>query len=121
MIELWIERADVNVDLLDAQLREVSEEGFYGLSTGRGGVTLYISDTLDTEQRQQLIDIARAHDATALTPQQQAALARYEMLEQGRADEALDMAAYAQSSVEIHTLAQKIAWLEQELRDLRGI
>jgi hypothetical protein len=121
MRDVWIERSDVNIELLDAQLRAAGRDLFYGFSAQRGGVTLYMSDDITTEQRGQLLEIARAHDATQLTPQQQADLVRDKVLEQGRADEVLDMTQYAASTPEIQALAQKIVWLEQELRDLRGI
>lgn len=121
MKAIWIERREVNVELLDAQLREVGKDSFYGLSTGRGGVTLYVSEEIEDKAREALMEIARAHDATRLTPQQQEAHDRQRMLEWSRADAALDLSAYVESSPEIHALAHKVAWLEQELRDLRGM
>lgn len=121
MLEIWIERADVNVELLDSQLRSVGSDLFYGFSAQQGGITLYMSNDVSSDLREQLEQMARDHDATQLTPQQQAAIARQEMLAQGRAAAPLDLADYAASSVEIQALASKIAWLEQEMRDLRGL
>lgn len=121
MIEMKIDRIDVNVELLDAQLRAAAGEHFYGLSLQSGGVTLYVSDTISPDVQKTLGHLARQHDATQMTPQQEAYTARQTKLAQGRARQPLDEKEYEASPPVIQALAAKIAWLEQELRDLRGV
>jgi hypothetical protein len=121
MIEMKIERADVNVELLDAQLRAAAGEHFYGLSLQRGAVLLYLSDAISPDTQQTLGRIARQHDATQVTPKQQAEAERKIALEQGRTRVPIDEKQYEGSPALIQALAAKIAWLEQEIRDLRGV
>jgi len=72
MIDLKIERDDVNVELLDAQLRSIGGDLFYGLSAQRGGLILYVSENASDTLRKQIMQAARQHDATQMTPEQQA-------------------------------------------------
>jgi hypothetical protein len=121
MIELKIERIDVNVELLDAQLRAVGADQFYGLSLQSGAVILYLSDTTPSNVQNTLSRLTRQHDATQLTPQQEARAIRQRQIEQGRTRQPLDEKQYDSSPALIQALAAKIAWLEQEVRDLRGV
>src|SRR4051794_29312726 len=84
MLDLKIERDDVNVELLDAQLRAIGGDLFYGLSAQRGGITLYISESVPDDIRKKLMQAARQHDATQMTPEQQAALERQAVITQER-------------------------------------
>lgn len=121
MIEMKIERTDINVELLDSQLRAAGGADFYGLSLQRGGVILYVSDAISAEAQRTLGSIARQHDATQVTPQQQAQAERKVVLEQGRTRAPIDEKQYEGSPALMQALAAKIAWLEQEVRDLRGV
>jgi hypothetical protein len=121
MIELKIERVDVNVELLDAQLRALGDNLFYGLSIQRNSVILYLNDAASSDLQKTLAHAARQHDSTQMTPQQEAHAARQSQIEQGRTQTPLDAARYADSPTLIQALAAKIAWLEQEMRDLRGL
>ena len=121
MIDVKIERTDVNLELLDAQLRTVGGESFHGLSADRVGVTLHLSDATPANLQKALERIVRQHDATQMTPQQEARAARQTQIEQGRTHAPLDKTRYTDSPALIQALAEKIAWLEQEMRDLRGV
>jgi hypothetical protein len=121
MLEFRIDRSDVNVELLDAQLRAAGGALVYGLSAQRGGVTIYVNEAMPPELRKQLEQIARTHDATQMTPEQKALTERHAMLEQGRTDVPLSVDDFKASDPASQALARKIAWLEQEIRDLRGL
>ena len=121
MIELKIERIDVNIELLDAQLRAVAAEMFYGLSLQQGSVVLYLNESASSDLQKTLGRIVRQHDASELTPQQEAQAVRQTRLAQGRTRSPLDEKQYEGSPAIIQALAAKIAWLEQEIRDLRNV
>lgn len=121
MLELWIERPDINVELLDAQLRAIGAGSFYGLSAQRGGVILYMNDSTPVDLQKSLARVAQQHDAAQMTPKQEAQAARQSRLEEERTNLPLDEKHYEGSPALIKAMAAKIAWLEQEVRDLRGV
>jgi hypothetical protein len=121
MIEVWIDRSDVNIELLDAQLRAVGGDLVYGVSTQRGGVMVYISEAMSEKMRKQLAQIVRTHDSTQMTPQQEIAAERYTLLQEARSDAPLSTEDFNGADTLTRALAKKIAWLEQEIRELRGL
>ncbi len=121
MIELKVERNDVNVELLDAQLRAIGGDAFYGLSVQRGGITLCVSETASDTVQKQLMQAARQHDAAQVTDQQKAETERADILLERRKEPLLNPEEYVTSDALLRALADKVAWLEQEVRDLRGL
>lgn len=115
--------AAVNVPALDKALRDVLGATVFGVSYNGEEVTVHLADSATTAQLGQARSIALAHDPTQLTPDQQAEAARKVKLEQTRSDFGaadIDLAAYGSQPALIQKMAQKIAWLEQEITELRG-
>jgi len=123
MKELNLSKSPINPSLLDSELRSSLGDAFLGLSTRPGEVVLFLEESLSGELLQQAQSIVMNHDASALSPEQQAALERQQALEAGRQANAepLDSSDFAASAQDVQTLAARLAWLELELRDLRGL
>ena len=122
MQDITIARNNVNVEALDAELQAALGNLSRGVSTGPYGVMVHLDDRATEAQIAQVQAIVEDHDPSVLTPEQQARQqrqARLETLRQTRG-EALDPADYGGQDAPIQTLAQKLAWLEQEVIDLRG-
>lgn len=103
MREITIQRETINFEALDGALRAALGEQLVGMSTGPSGVTVYLTDNASDEQEQQA-EIERQQQLAELreTNSEPFALGNYD----------------AQPSL-IQELAQRIAWLEQEIADLR--
>ncbi len=108
-----------NLPKLDEELKASLPDLVHGVS-GRGkAVTVHLDDQATDSDVQTARDVVAAHDPTQLTVDQQDA----QQLEQERQDNfasPLDVSAYDTESATIQTLAQKVAWLEREIADLRG-
>ena len=122
MIEVTVTRAAVNVEALDEQLRAAFGALTSGFSIGQGQVIVYLDDKATPVQVDQSRALVIAHDPSALTAAQQAALIRRQKLDQARRDFAAsetDLTPYAGKDPLLVTLAQKIVWLEREIATLR--
>ena len=121
MREITIQREIINFEALDAALRAELGEQLVGISTGPSGVTVYLTDNVTDEQEAEARDIVEDHDPTQLTSEQQAEIDRQQQLQQARDDNAepLPLDNYAAEPSLIQELAQRIAWLELEIADLR--
>ena len=121
MQNITIERWDVNIAALDAELRAALGELVSGISTGPYGVQVHLSDDVTPASIQQARQIITSHDPKILTPKQQARQQRQQKLSQARQNNTaeIDLSNYSGQSSDIQALAQKIAWLEQEIHDLR--
>ena len=93
-----------------------------GVSYNASGVILHLSDRASAAQIAQAEQIVADHDPSVLTSDQQAAVDRSQRLAQMRADNAadLDVNDFSSEAAAIQDLAAKIAWLEQEVRELSG-
>lgn len=122
MHTLIVERPSVNLSALDGELRAALGAAVIGVSAGPGRVAVHLADFVTSEQAQQARIIAAGHDPARLSPAQQAVIARGQKLDAARRDlrgGELDLSAYAGQTALLARLAQKIAWLEQELLALR--
>jgi hypothetical protein len=122
MQSISIDRTAVNVEALDADLRAALGVLTSGISVGRGQVIVHLLDTATPAQINQARAVVQAHDPARLTPEQQTRAARRARLEQSRQDYGaaeLDLTAFTGQSALVRLLAQKIAWLEQEINTLR--
>ena len=72
MINLAIEKADVNAAKLDADLKSALGAAFIGLSHDGRLVTVHLADKATLQQQAEAERIVETHDAAALTPAQQA-------------------------------------------------
>jgi len=121
MQKLTVTRDFINTPALEAELRGVLGEQYVGLSTYSGNVVIHLLDDTSMEQVQQAEQLVKDHDPSVLTPKQQEEQTRQQRLEDFRAADALDLSAYDGATADVQTLAQKIAWLELEIRELRGL
>lgn len=123
MIELQIERLEaVNVEALNAQLVALLGDQFFGFSIEETMVIVYLAVEVSDTQQGQVIEIVSTHNPDVKTPQQQAEELRLQQLENARslfASPLLPLEEYASTGAPLLRLAEKISWLEQEMRDLR--
>ncbi len=122
MKDIAIERSTVNIDALDAELRAALGAATTGFTIGGGRVTVHLLDSAIPAQETLARQIVAAHDSARLTQQQQLEAERKGKLDQARRDYGaaeIDLAPYGVQPPPIQQLAQKIAWLERELADLR--
>jgi hypothetical protein len=122
MPDIIIDRAVINLTLLDAELRAALGKAMTGISTRAGVVIVHLAKTATGDHETQAKLLVQAHNATALTPEQQTQKTRVERLQTDRArfTAPLNPSDFTANPV-LQTLATRIAWLEQELRDLRGL
>ena len=122
MYTIEVERRDVNIALLERDLRALCGAVYTGLSTRPGVVVAYLSNQADMA----LLDAVRAaiqqHDATQLTEEQAQALTDKVALDIARSTtgEPVRLDEFAADPLLLR-LAEKVAWLEREIRDLRGL
>ena len=116
----------INREALNVQLAGAfgtTYAGFTDQATREGiRVTINLTSAATQADIDQLNVLMAAHDPAQLTPEQAARQAQEQKLAATRRDfkgNDLDPAAYDSESALIQTLARKIAWLEQEIADLR--
>jgi hypothetical protein len=118
---------ELNREALNAQLAQTFGAlyaGFADSETREGFVvTVNLTSAVTPKDIEQLNAFMAQYDPTALTPEQQARKQREQKLSDARRSYRggeLNPADYAGESALIQTLARKLAWLEQEIADLRG-
>jgi hypothetical protein len=121
MRQITVERSVTNMSALDVELRAALGDDYLGLNVSVGLVDIYLLDTTTPEHLLQAEQLVVNHDPFVLTPKQQEEQTREQLLEDFRTADALDLSAYDGATAEVQTLAQKIAWLELEIRELRGL
>ena len=128
MIELRIpsERisgASVNIEALNIALRATLAEKLRGISTGPGGVVVHLDDSATLADVDSAESIATSHDPATRTPRQQRIRARRDALANARDRfrDALNLDDYQGEAQVIRRLAERLIWLETELRDLRDL
>jgi len=123
MKTLTIERTNINGSALDTSLRSAFPKKFDGFTHNGEIVTLLFQDTVTDQELQQAESLVESHAPSKLTPDQQAEVDRKAKLDQARKDVGavgLDTKAFNSQPVLIQQLAQKIAWLELEITQLKG-
>jgi hypothetical protein len=119
---LQIEVSAVNTELLLSELQAAAGSAVAGV-VFTDKVIVTIEDNTTQAAINQIRQVVRSHDATKRTPRQQADLARQTKMESMRRDYAgtdIDLSGYSAQPAIVQRLAQKIAWLEQEIIELRG-
>lgn len=118
-----IERTRTNAEALDAEIRSELGEAFLGLSTEPGKVVLHFADEATGTQMQNARDKAVLHDADVLSPRQEAEEARRQVIinSRERLKNSLDVSQFTGETNPVKDLAERVAWLEAEIRDLRGL
>ena len=117
----------LNREALNAQLAQAFGAlyaGFADRETHEGFVvTVNLTSAATPADIERLNTLMAQYDPTALTPEQQARKQREQKLSDARRNyrgSELNPTDYAGESALIQTLARKLAWLEQEVADLRG-
>jgi hypothetical protein len=123
MQDITMQRSAINPEALDADLRAALGNTTSGFSTRRGMVIVHLMDDATAEQVSQARSIVEVHDPAQLTPAQQTHATNQARLEQLRSADgnALDPADFSGETALMQQLAQKVALLEAELRDLRRL
>lgn len=116
------ERKAVNPEALDAELRAALGAALIGISAGPNGVLVHLQDDVTAQQVTTAQQLVAAHDPSRLSPRQQAEQERQQQLAALRSAKgaALNPTDYGSKDTLVQVLAQKLAWLEQEVLDLRG-
>lgn len=123
MKQVVITKAQINPAALDAALRTALGAVYLGYSTRGGDVIVHLVNTATLAQTAQAGHIVRGHDPAVLTDEQEDALERQQLLADARAQNMalLDLLLFDLQPDIVKRLARKIYWLEQEIRDLRGL
>jgi hypothetical protein len=84
---------------------------------------VFLEDNASSQDIQAAQVIVANHDANTLSPEQEAEAARQIALAAAREahPNGLDMSQFESSGTEIQDLASYVAWLELEVRALRGL
>ena len=116
-------RDATNVEALDTTLRAALGSPFSGISTHAGIVTVHLADEVSQEQIAQAQLIVETHDPALLTADQRASNDQQQALTAARNANITPLNGddYTTESALIQQLAHKIAWLEQEITDLRRL
>ena len=114
MKNVIVERQNINTQALDGELRAALGALVYGISASRGQVVVHLDSAASAQDEAQAEQIVIDHDASQLTAEQQA-----------QADLEAERDSYASpldpQAISLEDLASRVAWLEQEIRDLRGV
>jgi hypothetical protein len=106
----------INFELLDETLRQALP--ITGISATPGRITVHVDDSqFQPEMAAQAQTLIAAHNPNALTERQQKQQVQQARLEAFRAQFLTDSGG---GEVTLAGLAEKLAWLETEIRDLRG-
>lgn len=113
----------VNIEKLDEDLRASLADKFLGISTRRGEVLVFMADDTPSADVLQAGQLVENHDSRLLTVEQQEEINNWQAIDNARLanSEGLNLSDYDASEALIQNLAQKIAWLELEIRDLRAL
>lgn len=116
-------RQRVNTNALAATLKATLGSDYNSLSTRPDGVILFLAEEADRYAIEQAQTLVREHDPSVLTPEQQATRDRREALRQARLTNrtSLNMNEFVASPEDVQALAERIAWLEMEVRELRDV
>ncbi len=123
MRTIALQQDRVNVEALDAELVIALGAAYLGLSRRAQVVRIHLADATPSNLVRKAQRIVTNHDADQLTPRQQRRLEIMRMLQDARRANVanLDLRLYADAPEIIRALALKVAWLEQEIRDLRSL
>ncbi len=120
MTDIQIQRSAVNIESLDADLRAALGDGVSGVSVAGGIVTVHLTDKADDKAVVTARQITLNHDPSKLTPAQQIAVQQAIKLATLRRANQSDLDTTPFTDPLLAQLAQKIAWLEQEVIALRA-
>jgi len=123
MPEIIVERQTVNIPALDQAARAALGDAVVGVSRRPGAAVIHLIADATRGQIEQARQIMLEHDPSLLTTEQTAEARRIQRLQAARQNNTTELDAESINSTDLTTLrqlARKVAWLEQEIRDLRG-
>lgn len=123
MQNIEITRIGVNIPALDAQLRAQLASQLYGISVSAGKVIVHLTDTATADDFVTIQTLVSEHNPAQLTAVQIKQKAAQENLQTARSQftQSLDPDDFRDESASIQTLIERLNWLENEIRDLRGL
>ena len=123
MTTITIAREQTNITALDETLDKLLTDYYLGLSVHNGAVRVHLLDETPSDLVHLAEQIVQSHDPSQLTLGQQAEISKRQSLLQARnaTPTALDTIAYDGTDPLLQQLANKLHWLEQEIRDLRDL
>jgi hypothetical protein len=122
MKSIAIVRDSINIEKLDEDLQAALTNNYIGLSTRFNEVIVFMADETPAADVLQAQNSVETHDPSQLTAKQVAYIAEQQALDDARNanPDNLDLSQFSSESANINALAEKLAWLELEIRDLRG-
>lgn len=114
---IYIESRPLNVPLLHAELQFALSDKFVGIATS-DGIRIHMTDDTTNEDEAQVHVIVQNHDETELTNEQNYKRQQQETINQGRAFYAIRIDS---GDITLKELAERVAWLEEEVRQSQGI
>jgi hypothetical protein len=120
MNDIIISRDAVNLEALDADLRAALGDGVSGVSFSRSIVTVHLTDKAAPDASDIARQIVVSHDPAKFTAAQQQAQERAAKLDAARKANTANLDTSPFTDPLLAELAQKIAWLEQEILALRA-
>lgn len=121
MIDITIDKTNINIEALDADLIAALPGLVSGISTGWYGVTVHLVDNATQGEIDTAIAIVNAHDSSVKTADQLSEEQRKLDLttSQDANKTALEPNDYLGETALLQALVNKVAWLEMEIVDLR--
>jgi hypothetical protein len=105
----------INHETLEAALRRCLKTDYRGYSTGGGSVRVFIADDCPPQRQQAVRQLLRTYNPHRLSPRQQALLDDRQRLRALRQRHAQPLP----PQPDLATLAERVRWLEEEIRHLR--
>lgn len=120
MIEERFSPKSVNFQALDTELRSSLGAAYKALMVSDSMIRVFLNESVVRSTVQRILE---AHDPAKLTAEQQAEAAATAALATARAEHSaqLDLTAFAGEAAAVQQLAAHLAWLELEIRSLRGL
>lgn len=118
--EITFTKSSINVELLDQELREEFGTLTTGLSRRGETVTVYMTQDITATQLTAIRNIIESHDSSQKTLQQHTQAGRQTEIRQSRIDFTTPLDPTLFTGL-LGDLAERVRWLEQEIRDLRNL
>lgn len=112
----------INQIALHEQLDDAIGSTYMGFSINRRNLIIFLGNDVTSEERTEATTIIRNHDVTVKSRAEVKQAMRKARLDNTRRNQApeLDLAVYGDEPNTVRELAEKIYWLELEIRTLTG-
>ena len=115
-------RKPVNQIALHEQLDDALGSSYMGFSINHHNLIIFLADDVTVSEQKEAEMIVRTHDATVKSRAEVKQAMRQARLDNTRRNQApeLNLASYGDETDTVRDLAEKIYWLELEIRTLTG-